>query len=183
MKNRLIELINDCRCMDRYGIDSVEKQAEYLLLNGVTIDKHDNVPTGWISIEERLPTEEENEDGIVGVVYGRNNNIIFEGAYLLVEYDFEEKMWWCNEYDIYNCKITHWMSLPKLHKEVGMYNAHEVACILAEVTGDDCACNVNGNDKWLPLFCELQEACPHPEGVACWEQYVKHFKKKSEKES
>lgn len=63
-----------------------------------------------------------------------------------------------------------------------MYNAHEVACILAEVTGDDRACNVNGNDEWLPLFCELIDVCPNPAGVACWEQYLKYFDKKSEKE-
>lgn len=55
------------------------------------------------------------------------------------------------------------------------YNAHEVAEILAEVTGDDCACNINGNDEWLPDKCELQSACLSPVGVACWEQYLKHY--------
>lgn len=32
----------------------------------------------------------------------------------------------------------------------------------------------NGNDEWLPYLCELQDACPHPCGVACWEQYLKY---------
>ena len=31
------------------------------------------------------------------------------------------------------------------------YIAHEVAELLAEVIGDRCACNVNGNDEWLPM--------------------------------
>ena len=61
----------------------------------------------------------------------------------------------------------------------GVYNAHEVACILAEATGDDCACNVNGNDEWLAFCCELQDVCPHTVGVACWEQYLKHLDKKT----
>ena len=55
-----------------------------------------------------------------------------------------------------------------------LYNAHEVAEILAEAFGDPCACNFNGNDEWLPYKCELQSACPNPAGVACWEQYLKY---------
>ena len=55
-----------------------------------------------------------------------------------------------------------------------LYTVHDVAVILANAIGDDCACNINGNDEWLPRLCELQEACPEPVGVACWEQYLKH---------
>ena len=52
-----------------------------------------------------------------------------------------------------------------------LYTVHEVACILAEAFGDDCACNFNGNDEWLPEKCEVIDSCPEPVGVACWEQY------------
>ena len=55
-----------------------------------------------------------------------------------------------------------------------LYNAHEVAVILADAFGDPCACNFNGNDEWLPEKCELLSACPSPVGVACWEQYLKY---------
>ena len=55
-----------------------------------------------------------------------------------------------------------------------LYTFHDVAVILASAIGDDCACNINSNDEWLPQLCKLQEACPHPVGVACWEQYLKH---------
>ena len=55
-----------------------------------------------------------------------------------------------------------------------LYTSHDVAVILASTIGDDCACNINSNDEWLPQLCELQEACPEPVGVACWEQYLKH---------
>lgn len=60
------------------------------------------------------------------------------------------------------------------------YNIHEVATIISELLCDDCACNFNGNDEWLPQYCEFSETCcPKPVGVACWEQYLKH---RSEKE-
>ena len=55
------------------------------------------------------------------------------------------------------------------------WNNHTVACLLAKTFGDDCACNFNGIDEWLPLKCDFAETCcPHPVGVACWEQYLKH---------
>ena len=55
-----------------------------------------------------------------------------------------------------------------------LYNAHEVAVIIADLFRDDCACNFNSIDEWLPFKCELQDACPNPVGVACWEQYLKY---------
>ena len=67
--------------------------------------------------------------------------------------------------------------------ENGLYTAHEVAVILADAFGDDCACNFNDNDEWLPLKCELLDACPNPCGVACWEQYLKYRHCKNEMEA
>ena len=67
------------------------------------------------------------------------------------------------------------LTLDELREMDGqLYTAHDVAVILANVIGDDCACNINSNDEWLPQLCELQEVCPDPVGVACWEQYLKH---------
>lgn len=54
------------------------------------------------------------------------------------------------------------------------WNNHTVACLLAELFGDACACNYNGIDEWLPEKCEVIDACPNPVGVACWEQFLKH---------
>lgn len=65
----------------------------------------------------------------------------------------------------------------------GEWTTHEVACLLAEVMGDDCACNVNGNDEWLPFVCEFAETtCPDVVGVACWEQWLVHRKEKEDAE-
>ena len=54
------------------------------------------------------------------------------------------------------------------------WNNHTVACLLAELFDDTCACNYNGIDEWLPEKCELLDSCPNPVGVACWEQFLKH---------
>lgn len=62
-------------------------------------------------------------------------------------------------------------SLPSAQPE---WNNHTVACLLAELFDDTCACNYNGIDEWLPSKCELLDSCPNPVGVACWEQYLKH---------
>lgn len=59
--------------------------------------------------------------------------------------------------------------------EAKQYNSHEVACIIADLFGDPCACNFNDIDTWLPYKCDFRETCcPNPVGVACWEQYLKH---------
>lgn len=61
--------------------------------------------------------------------------------------------------------------LPSAQPE---WNNHTVACLLAELFDDTCACNYNGIDEWLPEKCELLDSCPNPGGVACWEQFLKH---------
>ena len=63
------------------------------------------------------------------------------------------------------------LDLPSAQPE---WNNHTVACLLAELFDDTCACNYNGIDEWLPEKCEVIDACPNPAGVACWEQFLKH---------
>ena len=62
-------------------------------------------------------------------------------------------------------------ALPSAEPE---WNNHTVACLLAEIFGDNCACNFNGIDEWLPEKCEVIDSCPNPVGVACWEQFLTH---------
>jgi len=63
----------------------------------------------------------------------------------------------------------------KLHE----FTLDEVAEILYESFGDDCACNFNGIDEWLPMSCAYSETeCPSPkEHLGCWKQYLKSIKK------
>ena len=87
----------------------------------------------------------------------------------------------CNEcpYEIdgNDCEINMTKDVLSLLKEqeAKQYNNHEVACIIADLFGDPCACNFNDIDTWLPYKCDFRETCcPNPVGVACWEQYLKH---------
>ena len=60
-------------------------------------------------------------------------------------------------------------------RQQGKWNTHQVACILAELFGDTCACNYCGIDEWLPKVCDFaNKECPDVVGVACWEQFLKH---------
>ena len=77
---------------------------------------------------------------------------------------------WGDEYGVSDvlCDLA---DMPSAQTE---WNNHTVACLLAELFGDTCACNYNDIDKWLPEKCELLDSCPNPVGVACWEQFLKH---------
>ena len=53
------------------------------------------------------------------------------------------------------------------------YTLEEVAELLANLFGE-CACDVNGNDEWLPLACKYADTeCPRPkEENGCWMQFL-----------
>ncbi len=55
----------------------------------------------------------------------------------------------------------HWMSFE------------QVADMLSGMFGN-CACDVNGNDEWLPSACKYADTeCPHPkEENGCWMQFL-----------
>ena len=86
-RDRLIELINDCRYMDGHGIDLVEKQADHLLSNGVTVQE-------WISVD--YPPKENGDyfiytqDGYIGTAYFKYGRWLAGGSV-----------------------VTHWMPLPQ----------------------------------------------------------------------
>lgn len=63
-------------------------------------------------IYDRLPTEKENKNGIVGIVNGYNGKIRFTDAVIFVDYDFESKEWWSQDYDLTDCKVECWFPVP-----------------------------------------------------------------------
>ena len=64
-------------------------------------------------------------------------------------------------------------------KKCNNYSLEEVAQLLCDMHGDDCACNYNGNDEWLPFVCDHCDECPIPaEHLACWKQYLIHLHEK-----
>ena len=74
-------------------------------------------------------------------------------------------------------KINSGELVLKEERPQGKWNNHTVACLLAELFGDTCACNFCGIDEWLPKKCDFaNKECPDVVGVACWEQFLKHRK-------
>ncbi len=54
-----------------------------------------------------------------------------------------------------------------------------VAEMLAELFGEECCCNYNGIDEWLPMLCEHSDTCPDTMGKnGCWKQFIKHWRVK-----
>ena len=64
----------------------------------------------------------------------------------------------------------------QLERENGKWTTEEVAELLSNLFGDECACNYNGIDEWLPERCkytEIAEECPNPkEKHGCWMQFL-----------
>lgn len=73
--------------------------------------------------------------------------------------------------------ILHYLeSMPSAEPvgKKGEWTTEEVAEILASVLGDECACNFNGIDEWLPSACKYADTeCPTPkEKHGCWIQFL-----------
>lgn len=56
-----------------------------------------------------------------------------------------------------------------------LYTEEEVAHLLYCIFYDECACNYNGIDEWLPEVCECADDCLTTEHLKCWKQFLKHF--------
>lgn len=96
--------------------------------------------------------------------------------------------WYCSTH-----KITKLNELAELLRGDAVYKAiyklsavdavavDKVAQMFYEFTGDDCPCNYNDNDEWLPEICELREECPYPaDRLGCWKQFVKRYGERRE---
>lgn len=67
------------------------------------------------------------------------------------------------------------IDMPTLTPPDEPLTPEQVAEILAEQCGDECACNLNGNDEWLPSVCQYADVCPDPpEYLGCWMELLRH---------
>ena len=98
VREKLVELINDCRFMEGYGMDLVERQADHLIAHGVTVQE-------WISVDDRLP----EVGGYVVCIAKRNPFSRFMPMVARIE-----KNGWVNPMtEQYISEVTHWMQLPE----------------------------------------------------------------------
>jgi len=153
--------------------DLIERQAAIDALNGeieITGRTNAEAVKGYVRLVkdrlERLPSAQPE----------RLTDDDFETIRILLN-AYKEKL--CNqcrwkEAEEYQRIIDRFMAFASAQPDPEEWNSHTVACLLAELFGDACACNYNGIDEWLPEKCEVIDACQKPAGVACWEQFLKH---------
>lgn len=94
VKEKLIELLTTVIFV-RDGVEPAEAIADFLIDNGVTIQK-------WISVKDGLPTKEDADE--VG-----NVQVVFYGRVTTWRWDLISIA----------SEITHWMPLPELPKKGG----------------------------------------------------------------
>ena len=116
VREKLVELINDCRFMEGYGMDLVERQADHLIAHGVTVQE-------WINSDEMLP-----EFPCLAIDVNGNSVFIPDGILTIKDKHGE----WCinaslakeislidgTKMDalIWENRIAYWMPLPKFPK-------------------------------------------------------------------
>ena len=86
---------------------TTEEIADYLIDNGITLEKATNAPTKWISVEERLP-----EPGTMVLVYSRLGCTYFSHR---LHYHIEGRPFAIE--DSGGWEVTHWMPWPEPPKE------------------------------------------------------------------
>ena len=165
-----------------YGISSMvitEKQVEELK-NGKAIYFTDGEYGNVIVLDKRLIEQEPGEDAISrhAVLETIDNRIeqlkrdVNEINKSYSHLSFAEGVH--DGYCRLKCDLR---ILPPVtpQPKIGHWNNHQIACMLADLFGDACACNYNGIDEWLSELCDFKDTCcPNPVGVACWEQFLKH---------
>ena len=100
VREKLVELINDCRFMEGYGMDLVERQADHLIAHGVTVQE-------WISVKDRLP--EKHDRFICTYKFNSNSEMQFVGV--LDYYAYDQYPHW--QHESAGVIVTHWMPLPQ----------------------------------------------------------------------
>ena len=93
VREKLVELINDCRFMEGYGMDLVERQADHLIAHGVTVQE-------WIPASE--PPKDTCE---YWIAYKAGGDYSYSTGY------FDGKCW-RSALTHHKIPVTHWMPLP-----------------------------------------------------------------------
>jgi hypothetical protein len=106
MREKLIELLKES------GVAFPISTANFLVANGVTFAKDNDVPNKWIPVAERLPEGFGTYLVAIDEVHGENR-VSVDAA----DFDPFEKRWSTFGYFCAGYKVTHWMPLPEPPKE------------------------------------------------------------------
>ena len=118
MREKLIELLRACPYRPRPNL-MWELIADYLIANGVTFVKDNDVPNKWVPVSERLPEDDLPKDSKVKtikvlVLYKTSMGVPVVRTQIRQKgcrYHRDEWSW--SKFE----PITHWMPLPEPPKE------------------------------------------------------------------
>lgn len=105
-REKLIELVS-CFAKGKYVECRADSLLDHLLANGVTFAKDTDVPSKWISVEDRLP-----EHGDVVLCWHKAKDYP-----IVLQLDKRSGCWLDDQWDYGMGLITHWMPLPEPPKE------------------------------------------------------------------
>ena len=80
-------------------------------------------------------------------------------------------------------ELTDLKAAPKSEE---FFTLDQVAELLHEAFGDECACNFNGNDEWLLQacrFCKSDECPDPPDKLDCWREFIRHHNNKPKEDT
>ena len=113
VRGKLVELLDNAiiDSDDNYGFPNTNQVADHLISNGVTVQ-------GWISIDDMLPSDEQD---VLVIAHGWDGRLVYVGSHKRVE---AKKSWltgitnkssewllWGWSY-LKEPMVTHWMPLP-----------------------------------------------------------------------
>ena len=102
------EKLKQCLCQEDFGTpdERWRPESEFASL----VDAQPDTNNEWIY--DRLPTKEEEKNGIVGIVNGDNGDMKFRNGLILLSYDFNKNCWYSEDFDITNCRVECWFPVP-----------------------------------------------------------------------
>lgn len=80
-----------------------------------------------------------------------------------------------------NAVIRKVISLTEQIPAADVIEVDKVAEMFCEAFGDDCPCNYNNIDEWLPALCGVDSFCGrHDDKLHCWKLFINHYDERRE---
>ena len=110
-REKLMDILIDAKRTELEDVPYSEWLVDCLLANGVTFAKDMDVPSKWISVEDRLPKLEKHKISKVVLAWSQEHGRCFTFRYD----NGNGERWFSGEVE--QPDFTHWMPLPEPPKE------------------------------------------------------------------
>ena len=103
---------------DRWMPDMMVSEIWGVIDEAPTVATGINVPNKWISVKDRMPSDEEVERTKFGFLCYIEGFFIMLDGFDILPYNKEAKAFWSLHNNRAIDNVTHWMPLPEIPKEV-----------------------------------------------------------------